>query len=333
MDNKEQTVKGQPFIKRLGQVLAGQNQADPETEAEDLEKQTKALQARHNLATTAEMLNNPESVQKMREERQNELTKAAAEASKKAEEATDRERERLQKEKDDAEGAAASEQAKREQAEKDLQTQMNQQLLTKIEELKGSKLTASQQLTDYITFFNTLSETFGLPKMGAKPPDTTPHTDPHLTLELEKLKIENSQKQRDHEWKLQKDKQEWDLKLMAFDRDGKFKEKEMEMADKRTQQLFTIPEVIGGAIGKALLGREEGGQTTINQPAQSYRLDMLEGQSGTLDCPKCKTQVGIGPTQGSAQCIKCGTQFMIARKPKEPAAADQVKLDVAEEEE
>jgi hypothetical protein len=314
-------------------MLSGE-QADPETEAEQLEKKTRALQAQHEYATTADMLNNPESVQKMREARQNELVAKADAAEKEAKEAAERERQRLADDKATAEQAAAAEQQKREAAEKALQDQRDKMLLDKLDELKNSQKPIAQQLTEYLGFFDTLNEKLGLPKFGTKPPDTTTHTDPHITLELEKIRIEEAGRQREHEWKMQKDNQAWQLTLMQFQRDGVFKEKELALQEKRDSQLFSIPEVIGGAIARGLTDKGAAGAGGIATAPinQAYQVNMEEGQTGTIDCPNCKAQVGIGPTQDQTQCVKCGAPFMVVRRPKgqpptQPPASQEIKYE------
>jgi hypothetical protein len=321
-EKKDNRVVGQVFYNKVATALnqkQNPGEKSPEDEAAELKKKTEAAKARAEYSTTVEQLTNPESVQKIREQRESELVAQANAASNEAKEAKDRERERLEKDKDTAEQAAAAEQQKREEAEKALQTQRDKMLLDKLEELKTSQKPIAQQLTEYLGFIDTINEKFGLPKIGAKAPDTTAHTDPHITLEIEKLRIEDNQRQREFELKMAQDKKGWDLQLMTFQREGEWKKQELDLAAKKADQLFQLPQVLGAAIAKGLIDHQGAGAGAgagagnIGQPAQSFHIEIPEGTTGTIPCPNCKTPIGVGPTQTLAECINCKAQYPITR--------------------
>lgn len=284
----------------------------PEDEAELLRKQKMALEARHELVTTAEQLANPEAIQKVREERQSELVRAAEEARKEAREVAERERQRLEEEKKMAEQAAAEEHAKREAAEKEAQARYNQALMDKLTELEKSRKPLQDQFNEYFSFVELLSEKFGLQKPGTTAPVVT--QDPRIALEIEKLRLEDARAQREFELKMAQDKKEWDLKLLELQRQAEWKEREFQLQEKKDKQLFSIPEVIGGAIAKGIVDRAE----AIQQPT-GYHIEAPTGVAGDIECPKCRSRIGVGPTQTLAQCIGCNTKYSVVRTP--PATA------------
>lgn len=314
-------VKGEEFLKKVAMRLTGgQNpEKSPEDEATEYKKKTEAAKAKSDYVTTVDTLANPPSVQVMREKREQELIDQGKAATTRAQDLEDREHTRLEKEAQDAAAAAATEQQKREAAEQKLHDQQNQLLLDKLEELKKSQKPWNEQLTEYLTFAETLAGKLGFQKVGAP---RLASDDPHIALELAKLDLERSREERKFDLEMENSKREWDMKLLTFQREGAFKEKELALQAKKDEHLFSLPQAIGGAIAKGLIDHGAGGAASpggISQKPQStvklYRIEVGQGQEGEFECPNCHTPVAIGPTSTEAQCVECNSRFPIARVP------------------
>ena len=316
-EQKKDKVVGSVYFSKVATAAAlRQNpgaEKPPETEKEEYEKKTGALKAKAEFAATADALSNPESVQRIREQREKELVDAANKARADSDEAANRERKRLEDDKTAAENAAAAEQQKREAAEAALRAQKDQALLDKLNELQTSRKPLSEQFAEYFAFVDTITEKLGLPKVGTRTPE--PAGDPRIALEIERLKIEDNQKQREHDLKMSNDKKEWDLKLMQFQRDGEFKNKELELQAKKADQIFQLPQVLGAAIAQGLMKRSGEGVNVgqKQQPPQNFHIEIPVGEAGSIPCPNCQTQIGVGPEQTLAKCIKCQAEYPITR--------------------
>ena len=67
---------------------------------------------------------------------------------------------------------------------------------------------------------------------------------------------------------------------------------------------------------------------TESYPSQSsqreFQLQVEEGASGAIECPKCQSAIGIGPDSRRAICVGCGTEFEIVRIPVESEQSEAV---------
>lgn len=296
-------------------LTGGQNpEKSPEDEATEYKKKTEAAKAKSDYVTTVDTLANPPSVQVMREKREQELIDQGKAATTRAQDLEDREHTRLEKEAQDAAAAATAEQQKREAAEQKLHDQQNQLLLDKLEELKKSQKPWNEQLTEYLTFAETLATKLGFEKASAVRPASS---DPHIALEIAKLDLERAREDRKFDLEMDDRKRTWDLKLIELKDTREFKTRELDMQEKKNEQFFAFPEIIGGAIAKGLIDRGGVERTPpgsiSQQPPPQYYITIGEGKTGTVACPHCKSPIGLGPTQASAQCIKCNSKFDVVR--------------------
>jgi len=159
------------------------------------------------------------------------------------------------------------------------------------------------------------------------PEKTIGGQNPVAELELKKIEMTMGREDREFKWKMHQDDRQWEIEKIKLSDEHNYRKAQLDQEDKKMEMLASIPETIGGAIAKAVTdkGAAAGiagrGGAPVNQ---AYRVDIEEGQTGTIDCPNCKTQVGIGPTQDQAQCVKCGAPFMVARRSKgQPPAPPQ----------
>jgi len=58
--------------------------------------------------------------------------------------------------------------------------------------------------------------------------------------------------------------------------------------------------------------------------ASEFLLQVEEGDYGAIECPKCQTPMGIGPTSKKVMCVGCESQFDIVRIPVESEQSDAV---------
>jgi DNA-directed RNA polymerase subunit RPC12/RpoP len=137
-----------------------------------------------------------------------------------------------------------------------------------------------------------------------------------IQVELKKLDF-------DHQLALRKmtkdDKAEerrWQIELRRLDDEREARRAELAQQQRKDEMLAKAPEVIGRAIGRAIL--EGGGVAETEAPVtskahQRYELQVPMGQGGTTKCPECQEEVGVGPTSRTAVCANCDTKIFIKR--------------------
>lgn len=321
---QKKQIKGEDFIAILAARNAGNPKppTTPEDEAAKYAAKTKAVEAQDQYLTTVDKIKNPPSLLEMQKEQAQRLADEKKAEKERADAAETRERERSQNDATEAKKTAAEAQQKRIEAEQNLQAQQNQILLDKLEELKSSQKPLSQQFEEYFAFADKVAEKMGYQRPGVKPVSENPQ----IALEIAKLELDSAREDRKFQIEMEDRKRDWDLKLLQMNQDRQFKEKELDLQAKKNEQLFAFPQVLGGAIAKGLLDR---GQVATSGPApapQTYRIEIPQGETGTIGCPNCRSPIGIGPTQTSTQCIKCNTKYEITRLP--PAQQQQVTGDI-----
>ena len=308
-------------MQRLGRQLTGQkDNPDPESTADHYEKQTKALEAQDNFLQTKERINNPPSMKEMQQKQLQDAEEARKAAEERERKLRDDEKARIQQEKEEAAAAAAEEKSKREEAEQKLRDQNTQMLLDKLNELKGQQKPWNEQLSEFLNYGEELATKLGFQKSTIQ----TRSEDPHIALELAKLDLERDRESRKFQLELEESKRKWDLQMLEFKQAREFKIKELELQEKRDGQIFTLPEVIGGAIAKGLLdqGGNVAGGPVRNVPGPEfapepieYHVEIPEGLADQFQCPNCKGPVAVGPTSTIATCVGCNSQFPIKRIP------------------
>jgi hypothetical protein len=284
----------------------------PENQAADIKKKTEALQATHDYATLADQLANPQSVKEMQAKQIHDAEEARKAAEDRERTLRDEEKVRIQQEKDAADQAAAEEKAKRETVEQQLRDQNTQMLLEKLNELKAQQKPWPEQLKEFLSYGEDLAVKLGFQKSTALQPKSE---DPHIALELAKLELEGAREDRKFQLELEKSKREWDLQMLEFKRTGDLKQQELNLQEKRNAQIFSLPEVIGGAIAKGLIDREGAGVATpaARVPAPSYHIQAGAGEGGSFECPGCHGAIGVGPTTTQATCVQCNKTFPVVR--------------------
>jgi hypothetical protein len=331
-DKDKKPVKGDQFLKRVGAALIGnkEEKTSPEDEAAKYKKMSEAAEAKAGFVNTMDQLNNPPSVREMQQKQIEQAETARQEAEKRAREADERDRDRLNKEAEAAAQKAAEEEQQRKQAEQELRNQQTQMLLDKLEELRKSQKPLNEQLNEYLDFAEKSAARLGFEKPGKAASATS---DPHITLEIEKMRLEDAQRQREHELRMAQDKKEWDLKLLQLEDERAFKKEEIEQKRKTNEMFTNLPEVIGGAIAKGLIDHGKGVAVPITQrplgPPKSYTVSLGEGESGDFECPNCHAAVAVAPTSTIAQCAGCNARYPITRSKQ---ATQVTKEPIPEEE-
>lgn len=307
-------------MQRAGQVLmqkhTGQipKEKEEEDEVAQLKRKQKTVQAQFDYVNTVDSLQNPPSIQAMREKAQQEAREERERAQKAAEEVLERERQRLA---DDAQAAAQKaheEEQRRVEAEQQLQKTQTQMLLEKLEELKQSKKPMEEQLDEYMSFAERIAEKMGFQKSDTK----VPGDNPQVTLEITRLNLDQQQRDREFQWQIQKDKQEFELKLLQLKDERAFREQQLKQQSKRDEQIFNLPQILSAAIAQGLVDRHQEAPAGPMQapPPSQYRVPAGEG--ATIACPNCQSPIGIAPDTSEATCAMCNTQFHVSRQPGPP---------------
>lgn len=87
---------------------------------------------------------------------------------------------------------------------------------------------------------------------------------------------------------------------------------------------------------ESLRNNEIGGKSPPNQSSQrnknmesEFSLRVEEGDDGVIECPQCRTPMGIGPTTRKATCVGCEAQFDIVRIPVEAEESGTVRKETS----
>jgi hypothetical protein len=263
-------------------------------------------------------IKNPPSVVEMQREAAQRMAEEKKAEKDRADAAEQRERDRIQKENEEAKEKAKVAEQKRIEAEQSLQAQQNQILLEKFDELRASQKPLSQQFEEYFSFADKVAEKMGFQKPGATKPASE---DPRIALELAKLNLDAAREERKFQLEMDERKRQWDVKLIELSDTRDFKKKEIEMQEKKNEQLFSFPQMLGGAIAKGLIDHEAGvaspGSISQRQPntGKTFQFQVPEGGFGSAECPNCHALVEVGPTTDLAECLECKTQYPVTRTP------------------
>jgi molecular chaperone GrpE (heat shock protein) len=152
-------------------------------------------------------------------------------------------------------------------------------------------------------------------------------------LQIKLAKMEDDRQQRN---------QEFQLTLKRYDEERLTKQAEIEgrlqVERERNDIIAQGLQIVGGAAGKAyadaLRGSAQGVPVQAPQAADKiYEIELGEGESGTTDCPKCHSAIGVGPTTTLAQCVNCGSKFPVVRTGQQTQPAANEVAHQAEQEE
>lgn len=191
-------------------------------------------------------------------------------------------------------------------------------------------------LTAYIDTLEKLAS-----KMGYQRGDTGSAVgDPHLAIELQKLKAEEAARERAFQLEMKKFDYEMQRNFKKDDAEIILKKEELEMKKKRDEMFASAPELIGRAIARGMM--EEGGTAPVmSQKVSSkgktkgYQITAVRGEAGEVDCPKCGQPIVIGPTAATAACAGCSLNVPVTRTQPSQATPQPTteELEPDEEEE
>lgn len=125
------------------------------------------------------------------------------------------------------------------------------------------------------------------------------------TRELRKMDREAKQSDRDFQ-----------LELRKFDDERDERKQTAAQQSKRDEMFAKAPEVIGRAIGRAIVESEaEGGgiREGVSKGVKHYQITIPPEHGGEMDCEQCGEIIGIGPTAKVAVCANCGARVQIKR--------------------
>ncbi len=211
-----------------------------------------------------------------------------------------------------------------------LMKQMSDQFVAVMKEM-NAKIDSVRQGADpsnmgtYIDSLEKIAQKMGYQRGGA-----SPIGDPALAIELQKMKAEEANRER-----------QWQLELKKFDyeiaRQGRkdeaeihFKQEEAERQKKKDEMFASAPELIGKAIARGMM--EEGGAAPVMKEAgQGYQVTAVKGEAGDIECPKCRGDIVVGPTAKKAVCARCNLTVSVIRTAATEVAAEPVKEEVDEE--
>ena len=150
-----------------------------------------------------------------------------------------------------------------------------------------------------------------------KPDNGGGGSDPRFRLETLKMEADIAREERDFKWKMRQDEKQWQLDIKKLEVDAAIRREEIERQRQRDETFNRAPELIGRAIGKAMI-ETDGDVQVSSRPKTRGKVDIFPleaemGEAGTVDCPKCHSQIGIGPTINTAACAKCGSRVQITR--------------------
>jgi hypothetical protein len=185
-------------------------------------------------------------------------------------------------------------------------------LSTKLDEVLKSKQPLQEQMNEYFAFADQMAAKLGWVKPGALTPASE---NPQLSLEIARLHIEDARAQREHERQIEKDRREWDLKLIELKDKRELDKAKQEQDAKKTDMILTAPQTLGAAIAQGLIEHGRGGGAPAIPQTKLHTVSAGEGEAGQFYCPECETGVAIGPTTAAANCINCGASFKIERVP------------------
>lgn len=293
----------------------GDPNSDAESTAEHYTEETKALEAQDTFVQTKDRIANPPSAKEAQAKHEADLEKRAEEAVQRAKEAEDKISTANAEAKKEAETAALQARQEADAAKQALTDQRFDMLSTQLQEaLTKSAKSPQEAFSEYFD----MAEMMGS-KMGwAKPGATMPASDnPQIALELAKLGLESAREDRKFQMEMENSKRKWDMDMLEMKDNRTFKERELQLQEKKDQQLFTLPEIIGGAIAKGM--REQGGPAVgggvQQQQRRTYKTTVEPGQAGHIECPECQNSVEITANARAAECQSCHTPFIIERKP------------------
>jgi hypothetical protein len=173
-------------------------------------------------------------------------------------------------------------------------------------------------LTQEIQKIQALAGALGLEKPQSQP------TDSQLQIELKRLDMETADKDRLWEQEKIKSERMWQLEQQKIQGLIQGNQNQILIEQQKVQALISIPEKLGGVIGKAIVdGTKKGGTGSgsgnVSRRPSSPRIGKLReltaaaGEEGEVSCPECDTPMYIAPTARTAECASCHTRISVKR--------------------
>ncbi len=230
--------------------------------------------------------------------------------------------ETLKQERADSNTRLAAAEAEARKAKDDLATanleHLRQDFSTKFASLQDAVMKGNTSQKSFAEQYKELTETATL--LGLSPGGGVGGGGGGGTMQIEILKMQHQMKmdERNFQREMRKDDKAWQLELKKMEREDKRAQEKLEAEKERNALLYSIPERIGGALGEAVVNgataEPSGGQVSA-APAKQYHIEAPVGDAGELDCPKCHSKIGFGPTSAGAECVKCHLKLSIKRTP------------------
>lgn len=312
-------MKGPSYLERLGVTTNSPKPA--ETKGVDYGKKARDAKEEFEFRQTVENLNNPPSLREMQEKRLSEEREEKNRAADRAQKLEEDRIARIEAEADAAAEEVQRERERREKAEADLRAQRDQLILDELKRLQTSQISPQQKLEEYFTFQAELEKRFGKTK---EPPAPNSGLDPHLALEIEKMKLDLEK------WKIEREETKEERRFQREDKKEERQiQKEIEMskvseAARNREFLGSGIKMLGDTIAQGLLAHADNIPTGVSAPASrvassappqkmAVNIKAAVGEAGEIDCPSCQSKVGVAPTALNTVCAKCGQQFTIER--------------------
>ena len=135
-------------------------------------------------------------------------------------------------------------------------------------------------------------------------------------LKLKEMEFSQTRELRKMDREAKQSDRQFQIDLRRLDDEREEKKQNVTQQSKRDEMFAKAPEVIGRAIGRAIVESEAAGGGISEGPpkgVKNYQITIAPGEGGEMDCEQCGAIVGIGPTAKTAVCAKCGARVQIKR--------------------
>jgi len=244
--------------------------------------------------------------------------------------------EKAELERKEATTQIAAERAKREEAENRarnieiemLKSQFAQQMDT-LQKMIQQGLRQPKSFTEQYDEAMTVAN-----KLGLAHPQTTGN-DPRMQLEMMKLQADMAREEREFKQSQRNDDKKWQLELAKLDIEKKNHAEQLQHQKERNEMFANAFKTLGGAIAAGLTVSAEESEVTDKAPVSgkaknapktnSLKIQAALGRTGSIECPNCHGEIGIGPNSTTATCAGCGFTCPIKRvtSPEEPEEEEE----------
>ena len=134
----------------------------------------------------------------------------------------------------------------------------------------------------------------------------------------ENAKMASDQQRKDQEYQLtlRKHEEEILIRREKMQMDYSIKKEHDEMLSGGLQIIGRAAgKAYADALGKTPQGAAAQGARVGAEAAtpKSFHIELNEGEAGTMECPSCKSPVGVGPETKVAECVGCHSKFEVVR--------------------